>query len=480
MKMRTWTTKEFREYCLAKYPALVNNEMHRKVFRYLCFSTLVSYDPPHNLLIPTKQMSIELEGKHWDRNFSLIKILDAFKKEVLPELEISDWSALEGLSREIICTGFDQEMKDKLFEEFNTGYRSNKDKVFFVSGRADNKPNRKIENDKYLKEYDEMLTQVKRNPTQQMIIDYMRQVNGAYLFPPKRNENDQLIEAEIAKLKAQGWPKELEEIQRKKLYNMANYPQPLYFSIEGYKTHRIYGNGENPVSIKKEIRKALCHGWTEIDLQAAQFTILSTLLGAPLAKNLILLGKETIWENLYAFTHPQNAGQKPPAEIKDVYKEILYSIAFGRNEKHGKNTKSTKEDIYTILERANLLSVLEHPIIRELIEYRKLYYQNMSKTKFAIDAFGGKHWISKTRKQHQILATVAQSYELAIFSAVYEEAIKHQTRDHYQIVLHIHDGAVISITDKANTDKIKRNLSRAVEEKARTFNIKTTLEFKDL
>ena len=77
--MKTWTTTEFRNYCLTKYPALITSEVYRIIFRYLCFSTAISKYSPYRLMFDAATLCLEIEGRYWHNNFNL----DKYKTPVL-------------------------------------------------------------------------------------------------------------------------------------------------------------------------------------------------------------------------------------------------------------------------------------------------------------------------------------------------------------------------------------------------------------
>jgi hypothetical protein len=241
------------------------------------------------------------------------------------------------------------------------------------------------------------------------------------------------------------------------------------------------------VGLKSEIRKAVCAGLTECDLRSSQFAILAAKLDAPLSKALIAEGKN-LWCELYAHTHGIDAA--PPKEVKDAFKECIYSICFGKSVEDTRLFRETKPGLRTFLAERGLAMLLDHPIVRELFELRARWFAEINREGGARDVWGTWHAI-KLRKDcrsgesprlaRHVAATVIQSTEMEIIAPIFDVAARYGTGYQFKIVLFQHDGATISFqAHDARKDKAKALLRKAVETRASELGVQTTLEFTDL
>ena len=115
--MRTFVSRQFRQFVLGKYPNLVGNEPFLRFFRYICFSNFVD-DQRGQLVIPTTTMAEEFYKQPYTHRFNGKATLEEFRRQVLPQVawtehRFSSGNATDpykGRAREITCLGFDAEM----------------------------------------------------------------------------------------------------------------------------------------------------------------------------------------------------------------------------------------------------------------------------------------------------------------------------------------------------------------------------------
>jgi hypothetical protein len=200
---------------------------------------------------------------------------------------------------------------------------------------------------------------------------------------------------------------------------------------------------------------------------------------------------------------------------REVYKPIVYGIAFGTMEKHDPwslsiNEKKRKEteiinakrklidkeplkNVYyihpiedllkeaSIEYKADFTVLLNHPIVRELLDYRQKYFNLIKKQGGDFDVWGNFIAIKeKTMAPRHIAAIIIQGMELEIFSVVFEVANDIGETHCFQIKIFQHDGCVISFNDKRNKEKVLNIIKHRVKLKAKRMGITTTIESEDL
>lgn len=79
--MRHSVSKNFRDFCLDKYPALRESKPLRSLFRCLCFSTFVD-DDTQQLVIPFQFLHKEVAPEERERDFNAAALLEEMRKEV--------------------------------------------------------------------------------------------------------------------------------------------------------------------------------------------------------------------------------------------------------------------------------------------------------------------------------------------------------------------------------------------------------------
>lgn len=483
--MQHATTKHFRDFCFKKYPALQDNIDYAAFFNLICFSGFRDKENDYRLVISHDFICNELHKDpiHWRSG----EFLKAFKKDVLPNFIWSE--ATDDKARQVIDCGFDDETileHNEAIDIFSVP------EVLFASGKLWNSGNRTANKKNVVVTHNSRLAATELNPTQKLIVDEMSKVDGVQ-FIDKLKENEARIVEELNKLDPTK-----RKIQERIIGSIREYSKIHYYP--GNRTARLSAAGDTVVSLKGSIRRALTHGYTEFDLVSSQFAILAKILNAPLSKDK-LNKNENIWQSFYLLTHKLN--EIPPKHIKKIYKELLYGIAFGTTKKltarHIKdNERRAKakppiapiESLEQKLAKYDMTILLEHTIIKELLELRSKWFQQIKKDGGAKDVWGNFLSITKdtivdgkkekARWYGAVAASVIQSYELEIISAVFEAQKEHGKQMDFQINIFQHDGGTISIKDKSVEKLVIKRLSEAVETKAQSYGIKTTLEFERL
>ena len=328
---------------------------------------------------------------------------------MLPRLAWTDWSRTgrgwHGRARRIVDDGLDAETRQRRdaqlalrfdappfvgMVDFDTGegFRSYRRDKIAAAAWADHRA---------------LLEGAAMNPTQRNIVDYLDGLDGSRLLIPRFTRNRALIEAEIAKL-----PEHVAHMQWRILAAVQEQPQVFYRpSVEG-RSCRLNACGDTVIGLKSEVRKAFCSGWSECDLRSSQFAILASVLDALSCKALIARG-ENLWRSLYLHTHQVEGN--PPKAIKAIFKEVVYSVAFGKS----------AANLAWFLRPHGLERLLDHPVLQELLQLRAHWFERMEIAGGATDVWGNWHAIRRGREcgpgerprlARHIAATVIQSIEL--------------------------------------------------------------------
>ena len=299
------------------------------------------------------------------------------------------------------------------------------------------------------------------NDTQNAILDYLNHRKS--ILPnivSQYKQNQLLIEASIKSIINPESVKIQKRIVRKIERENPITCNPKYRPVNN--TARIYSTEDTPVALKKVVRQALCSGWTEVDLVAAQFGILATVLQCPMAIELAKSNK-SVWRHI----HYQMTGQdiEPNARDKKQYKIWLYSLSFGASRPQEKIDPS-----YAHIEGI--------PLAKEIVKCRQEYQDKLDKDKVGYDVWGNPWPVSNGwadgRWSGAVLASIIQSYEVEIIASIYRLDIYD-----YQIMLHLHDGLYIDFRGQDQTQYIEE-MRKAVKTIALNYNISTDIEVKQL
>ena len=471
--MRTATSKQFRQLILGKYPALQGSEPYRRFFCYLCFSGFFDAET-HQLVIPTKTIAEEFYQQSYNVHFNGLAKLEEFRDAVLPNLKWTEHKAFSpssfaGKARMITDLGLDAETLAALHDEC---LKPCKDQIDFVTGEPHGRKTLYQERAAETETYRQELAQFHVTPTARKILDYLAKVNSGHLFLRKIHENESAIKSAIALLDPP-----VQEIQYRILRSVEHNPNIYYCPSAEGRTCRISPRGDTLVGLRKEVRKAATHGWTECDLRSSQFAILASKLKAPISLAFIATEK-SLWCELYAFV--TGAGGAPPDPVKKVLKEAIYSVCYGRS----------KTELHKLLKPHGLERMLDHPILKELLALRKVWFDEIEKAGGAFDVWGAFQAIDnekdpKTKKSKRwagaVGASVIQSIEMEIIAPIFDVAERHGTSDQFSVAIFQHDGASISFTGSAmKKARAMKKLKKAVEDRARALDVETVLEFTDL
>ena len=157
---------------------------------------------------------------------------------------------------------------------------------------------------------------------------------------------------------------------------------------------------------------------------------------------------------------PDGVDSEPPAEIKKIFKEAMYSLCFGKG----------KSNLTEFLRDQGMPGLLKHPILRELFQLRRQWFRRIEGEGGARDVWGQWHALDESRDPRtgkskrwagSIGATVIQSIEMEIFAPIFDVALRHGKSDQFGICLFQHDGATLSFTAKEKIPRAQAKLKAA-------------------
>jgi hypothetical protein len=291
---------------------------------------------------------------------------------------------------------------------------------------------------------------------------------GNYLnsLPPhlfNRVVAENLIDAEA---EAYALKPESMESQLRLLRFIETNQQPFYHS--GKNSVRLFTN-PSIANLQRDVRKALTHGWTEGDLRYSQLAICAKLWKMKIIEEFLREGK-SFWIELF---RDLGVKESEVAKVKDILKKRLYSICYGMTSR--KVHRIGAWELYEAGFSPNIIDkFLEHHFIKAIFYYRAIEAERIRKERGAYDAYGNWLPLSKKRWARDIMATVAQSWEMKLIFPVFLMAS--HTRD-FTITLFQHDG--FSINFRQRKEEWKKKLEGVVSNKVKELGIYTGLEWKD-
>ena len=418
-------------------------------------------------LVITRVMAEDFYQQDYDRRFHGGQVLEQFRAQVLPGLRWSEpqpaylGNSWKSKAREIIDRGFDEEMLEALHHEC---LPPSEDQVNFVTGEPYHRDDRYRQQREETQEYIATLAGLSLNSTQSKILDYLQGINAGHLFLRKLEDNRVAIEAAIQQLSP-----EVQAIRYRILKTVQLNPNVYYLPSASGHTSRLSPKGDTLLGLKREVRKAATAGWVECDLRSSQFAILAAKLQAPISQAFIASG-ESLWRELYR--HVSGTDADPPSDIKSVLKEAIYSLCYGKSKANLKKSLSSH----------GMVTVLQHPILVELLALRERWFEQIRRDGGAHDVWGAWQPLddSTDRWEGSVAASVIQSVELEIIAPIFDVAAASGKSDHFSITLFQHDGATLSFNAKGRVERAKRKLKRAVEGRARQLGVSTVLEFTQL
>lgn len=437
------------------YPMLKDNEIYRRLFFHLSYPKAQLRDSDSGLILVSEEILASIEYKEdqlASNHYKGIKLLEAFKRDVLHDLEWSGYSAQANKARAVLNTGFSREYQALLDAEKEGIFKGSK--RYFLSGKAYNRANREAH--RALQREDAFkLWQVSENEDALYVAQYLnnlpsraftdivqknmeaaRAVASNLIFKPKRKMSAQQHK-EIER--------SIRQVNLDILAEIEAQSQPIYKPADA--TVRLFTLTAHMGNLKTEVREVLTQGWVEVDLKSSQLAITATLWGVESVVNFLRQGG-SIWREMFI-----QYDLAPDNDVKRIFKDALYAILFGADKKEVKKHITQKLHALGINQTGALF--MEHWIIRDMLEARNKQIDRISELGGAYTVYGS--WLSladnvstnsisnKYYNVKSILAQQAQAVELKIITSLFRLAAD---SDDFTITLYQFDGVSILFKDK--------------------------------
>jgi hypothetical protein len=445
-------SRYFYEKAFEHFKAIKQNEVYQNALWYLFFGTSFDQDSDNLLLCRDTLAAI---AKQKPANFVSEDFLREIEQNVLGEgnLRWSRW-------RKKHCK---QLLKLKLgeFAEVLRGeYEGRWDKSGLIFLNGDARSPRKA---KHARKTERALAEriVPDCTHAEFIQRYLNQL-PRNRFTKIINKNYQkAFSFAVQSLQGEKLQRELRILRRILLQ-----PQPFYSASSNGNTARLFTKGHIP-DLKREVRKVLTHEWQDADLRCSQLSICAAHWNIKSIVSFLEDG-ENVWDYLFSFFDlPKDA--LPTA--KTIFKKALYSICYGMEE-YRLSWCINECSGWTGLGRIIAARFLEIPFIRELLLARAIELFIVKLDRGAEDCYG--KWIQVTDEvqPRDILAQIAQSWEMKLIFPAFEMAAK--TED-FKIMLFQYDG--FSVFFRRYEDACRRNIKAAIDANAQKLGIPTWLEW---
>jgi len=449
----TPTSREFREAVLAMRPALVFEPYYR------LYRRLLLYPKEGGDIIVSHHYLSKINKVH-PKDFKSHDFLQAFKTDVLPGFEWSDYSYVEERARVVTCTGLcgeDYALLRLHYELKKSVLGENG--IYLSSHRLDG----------YLEDdYSRAIADAARRSEDRKISAEARMIQSYHNGLPS-SIFKRLVKPNIEC--AQAWlDANLEGEAKRQAQDILDLisvtPKPILTPSKAQgdfkaPAARLFEIRPRLGSIRSELRHILMRSPNvfEVDLQSSQLGILAALWSVPELTEL-LKGGMSIWEHLAQFLDAP----------KDALKRSLYGVCYGAG-KAGliEELEGQVPDPESFVE-----AFLAVPTVKLLWDARDRRLKEITDGKaggeYLRDPLTGRAFY---RAPHQELALEAQAVELAIISAVYH--VQAEFPDEVTILLYQYDGLTIRFRRQAAVERLKRKIDASVEAEALRWGTETSL-----
>lgn len=443
------------------YPPLRDNVAYRRFFAYLALGPHFE-DEDTGVILVHHSMLAKMNGIS-PRHFNSRQFLEAFKRDVLPGLVYSRYSAEAGKCRAILETGIGTFLQAFLTED-------EQDRLYIESGKVFNHSNQQALHNVYLQEAKSQLVQA-QFADQKRIAAYLHSLPLS-LFNQLVTRNKEEAKAVIHSL---GCDNQRKQQLLRQFYEICDMPKPFYHPSG--KNARLYSRGLT--TIKKEVRQAFCKGLLELDITSCQCAIAAGLWHIESIQKILQAGK-SLWTALLDWMEvPHMKWEIAKPILKEAVYAILYGMKTANVESHvtrefaGKTLKGKK----VIHIRRPLIPKTKRftdcPLIVDLFQAIQEAKEDIVRDGGYNMAYGFLPFDEETESIDSYLSSILQTYELAIIASCFELA---QERKDFRIVLYQFDGISIDILRKNREQSILAAIQEHARKKALSMGIYATLQ----
>lgn len=442
-------------------PALQNNLGYRRLFAYLALGPHMNGKGKGTILVPHTELA-RMAGKQ-PKKFLARQFLEDFKRDVLPALEYSRYSAKDGICRAILNTGIDELLQQRLCED------NDNERAYIGSGKAFNRSNQRT-----LYQHQLQLNQIRLESAlykdQQMI--------GAYLHNLPLSLFNNLVEKNY--YEAWSVTKQLKldnEEDRQRLHinlqAIRDMPFPFYHPVGN--NARLFSSGLT--TIKKEVRQALCKGLIDLDLSSCQCAIAAGMWQINSIQKILRSGG-SIWDTIFDYMEIE---QGLRGIAKPILKEALYSLMYGKHpsnvegditkafQGYARKGQKVKWVAHTAIPKEKRF--IDCPVVVDLITAIGQAKQDILRDGGYNGAYGYLPY-GENEDINSFLSCVMQSYELSIIASCFKLAMQ---RKDFRIVLYQYDGITVEILRKDRASSILAAIQEKSKQKALSLGIVTSL-----
>ena len=285
-------------------------------------------------------------------------------------------------------------------------------------------------------------------------------------------------------------------IALKQLDIIREQPLPIYKATP--RTTRIYTMSASLQNLPKSIRKVLMQGHTEFDLHHAQLAIVAKLWKIPSVDAFLSSGK-SLWAELinHMGLDVENMTLDEYEDVKWYLKKYTYATIFGMNEDNlvsgnvNKVSRLKKLGVKTAAKKVNGLDAdlqpygiknagtlfTSYPLIAELLAARNRMLAHVRTVFGLTNAYGELITIKPGQDERDVLAQVAQSYELYLLDGVLDFAKKY--KDYLTVTNMQHDGFSVKFHKTEYKDQLIETLVKGVNDWCKAHSINTWLEYSE-
>lgn len=446
-------SRVFHQMARDTFPAIFARPSFSALFWYLLFGT---FHDRHSqrLLLPSKLIAM-FEGRS-PSNTQAERFLSSFS-EVLPNGCVFEWSHFDYENKkcrqlEVFCLG---DFEEIIAEERMRGWHDS-GRVYLDGSSFSAKKQRSFH------------LQMQREALQGKFLCHHAHFIGNYLntLSPHLFNRTVCMNLDAAEKIAQTLKPVPRESQTRLLRYIEHNSQPFYHS--GTNSVRLFTK-PSIANLERNVRKALTRGWTEGDLKHSQLAICAKLWTIREIEEFLMAGGK-FWASL---SKDIGIEAHDIDNVKPILKKRLYSTCYGMPVERVRWT-GRKDLEEANLNPAIINDFIAHPLIQAIFRERQVEMDRIRMARGAYDAYGTWLPIQGTRWARDVMAAVAQSWEMKLIFPVFLLAAK--TRE-FTITLFQHDG--FSVNFRRRKDAWKNRLEECVNNKAIELDIHTRLEWED-
>ncbi len=244
--------------------------------------------------------------------------------------------------------------------------------------------------------------------------------------------------------------------------------QPFYGASPKQNTVRLFSYAHIP-QLRREVRKVFTKGWIDADLRCAQLAICARLWHVSSVLKFLRDGWD-IWELLY---YELNIPTQLRKIAKPALKEALYSLCFGMEEVRIRSLLA-RNLVKNGVNRKYARRFLPIPLIRDILKAREAALNRVIADRGAETCYGKVLQISKELQARDILAQLAQSWEMKL---MYPAFLLTADSRYCKITLYQFDGFSVQFTRRA--DGWMERIKQVVDARAKKYEIPTWLEWNE-